>query len=42
MVAKQDIESEDLSIAMATYMPGFGSYIGFIPGNSEGRYKKDV
>lgn len=29
LAAKQDIESEDLSIAMAAYMLGFGSYIGF-------------
>lgn len=36
MAAKQDIEFEDLAIAMAAYMLGFGSYIGFIPCNSEG------
>lgn len=29
MAAKQDIESEDLAIAMAAYMLGFGSYKGF-------------
>ena len=29
MAAKQDIESEDMSIAMAAYMLGFGSYKGF-------------
>ena len=29
MAAKQSIESEDLAIAMATYMLGFGSYKGF-------------
>ncbi len=36
MAAKQDIEFEDLAIAMAAYMLEFGSYIGFIPCNSEG------
>lgn len=30
LAAKQDIESEDLAIAMAAYMLGFGSYEGFI------------
>lgn len=29
MAAKQNIESEDLAIAMAAYMLGFGTYIGF-------------
>ena len=29
LAAKQDIESEDLAIAMAAYMLGFGSYKGF-------------
>ena len=29
MAAKQDIESEDMAIAMAVYMLGFGSYKGF-------------
>ena len=29
LAAKQNIESEDLSIAMAAYMLGFGSYNGF-------------
>lgn len=29
LAAKQDIESEDLSTAMAVYMLGFGSYRGF-------------
>ena len=29
MAADQEIESEDLAIAMATYMLGFSSYIGF-------------
>ena len=29
MAAKRNIESEDLSIAMAAYMLGFGSYKGF-------------
>ena len=29
MAVKQDIESEDMSIAMAAYMLGFGSYKGF-------------
>ena len=29
MAAKQDIESEDMAIAMAAYMLGFGSYKGF-------------
>jgi hypothetical protein len=29
MANKQDIESEDLAIAMAAYMLGFGSYKGF-------------
>ena len=29
MAAKQDIESEDLAIAMAAYMLGFGTYKGF-------------
>ncbi len=30
MAAKQDIEAEDLAIAMAAYMLGFGSYKGFL------------
>lgn len=30
LTAKQDIESEDLAIAMAAYMLGFGSYKGFV------------
>ena len=30
MAVKQDIESEDMVIAMAVYMLGFGSYIGFL------------
>lgn len=30
MAKKQDIESEDLAIAMAVYMLGFGSYKGFL------------
>ena len=29
MAVKQDIESEDMAIAMAAYMLGFGSYRGF-------------
>ena len=29
LTAKQDIESEDLAIAMAAYMLGFGTYKGF-------------
>ena len=29
LAAKQDIESEDLAIAMAAYMLGFGTYKGF-------------
>lgn len=29
MAAKQDIEYEDMAIAMAAYMLGFGSYKGF-------------
>ena len=29
MAAIQDIESEDMAIAMAAYMLGFGSYKGF-------------
>ena len=29
LAAKQDIESEDLAVAMAAYMLGFGSYRGF-------------
>ena len=29
LAAKQDIESEDMAIAMAVYMLGFGSYKGF-------------
>lgn len=29
MVAKQDLESEDMAIAVAAYMLGFGSYRGF-------------
>lgn len=29
MASKQDVESEDLAIAMAAYMLGFGSYKGF-------------
>lgn len=29
MAAKQDIESEDMAIAMAAYMLGFDSYKGF-------------
>lgn len=33
MAAKQDIESEDMAIAMAVYMLGFGNYIGFISDN---------
>ena len=32
MAAKQDIESEDMAIAMAAYMLGFGSYKGFQSG----------
>lgn len=35
MAAKQDIESEDMAIAMAVYMLGFGNYIGFISDNSK-------
>lgn len=42
MAAKQDIEFEDLAIAMVAYMLGFGSYIGIISCNLEGRYKRDV
>ena len=30
LAVKQDIESEDLAIAMAVYMLGFGSYKGFL------------
>ena len=30
LAAKQDIESEDLAIAMTAYMLGFGSYKGFL------------
>ena len=30
LAAKQDIESEDLAIAIAVYMLGFGSYKGFL------------
>ena len=30
MAVKQDIESEDMAIAMAAYMLGFGGYIGFL------------
>ena len=30
LAAEQNIDSEDLAIAMATYMLGFGSYKGFI------------
>jgi len=30
LAAEQNLDSEDLSIAMATYMLGFGSYIRFI------------
>ncbi len=30
LASEQGIESEDLAIAMATYMLGFGSYKGFI------------
>lgn len=30
LAAKQDIESEDLAIAMAAYLLGFGSYKGFL------------
>ena len=30
IAVKQDIESEDMAIAMAAYMLGFGSYIGFL------------
>ena len=29
LAVKQDIESEDMAIAMAAYMLGFGSYRGF-------------
>ncbi len=29
MAVKQNIESEDLAIAMAAYMLGFGTYKGF-------------
>ena len=29
LASKQNIESEDLAIAMAAYMLGFGSYKGF-------------
>ena len=29
MVGEQNVESEDLAIAMAVYMLGFGSYKGF-------------
>ena len=29
MAVKQDIESEDMAIAMAAYMLGFGTYSGF-------------
>ena len=30
LASKQNIESEDLAIAMAVYMLGFGSYKGFV------------
>ena len=30
LASKQNIESEDLAIAMAAYMLGFGSYKGFV------------
>ena len=30
MASKQDINAENMSIAMATYMLGFSSYIGFL------------
>lgn len=30
MASEQNIESEDLAIAMAVYMLGFGSYKGFL------------
>ena len=30
LASEQGIESEDLAIAMATYMLGFGSYKGFV------------
>ena len=30
LAAKQNIESEDLAIAMAAYMLGFGTYKGFV------------
>lgn len=29
MASEQNVESEDLAIAMAAYMLGFGSYKGF-------------
>ena len=29
LASKQNIESEDLAIAMAAYMLGFGTYMGF-------------
>lgn len=29
LASKQNIESEDLAVAMAVYMLGFGSYKGF-------------
>lgn len=30
LASKQNIESEDLAVAMAVYMLGFGSYKGFV------------
>ena len=37
MASKQDMESEDLAIAMAAYMLGFGSYKGFTDNRREGQ-----
>lgn len=34
LAEEQDIESDDLAIAMATYMLGFGSYKGFVQSSS--------
>ena len=33
LAKKQKAGSEDMAIAMAVYMLGFGSYVGFIPNN---------
>lgn len=30
MAAKQDIESEDMAVAMVAYILGFGTYSGFV------------